>query len=125
MEGRSTPYSIVVTPHADFAERLRGNFSISQNFPNPVRTHTTFRFALPQTWDAAGRREAKAYRLRLNVYDYSGRLAARVAEGTYKPGSYSLIWKPQAANGGFLAKGAYVYRLEVPGFTKSLKLLLK
>lgn len=125
MEGRFTPYAIVVTPHADFAERLRGNFSISQNFPNPVRTHTIFRFALPQTWDAAGRREAKAYRLRLNVYDYSGRLAARVAEGTFKPGSHSLIWKPLAANGGPLAKGAYIYRLEVPGFTKSLKLLLK
>lgn len=125
MEGRSTHYSIVVTPHSDFAGRLRGNFSISQNFPNPVRTHTTFRFTLPQTWDAAGRREAKTYRLRLNLYDYSGRLVARVADGTFKPGSHTLIWKPQAANGGGLAKGAYVYRMEVPGFAKSLKLLLK
>ncbi|MEO7958763.1 MAG: hypothetical protein ABIW76_18945, partial [Fibrobacteria bacterium] len=57
MEGVATYYSLVVTPHADFTERLKGNFSISQNFPNPVRTFTSFRFVLPQTWDAAGKRE--------------------------------------------------------------------
>jgi autotransporter-associated beta strand protein len=125
MEGRATHYSLVVTPHVDFAARLKGNFSISQNFPNPVQTFTSFRFALPQTWDAAGKREAKGYRLRLNVYDYSGRLAARVADATFKPGSHTLLWKPRALNGGILAKGAYVYRLEVPGFTKSLKMLVK
>ncbi|MDB5104797.1 MAG: outer rane adhesin like protein, partial [Fibrobacteres bacterium] len=125
MDGEATHYSLVVTPHADFAERLKGNFSISQNFPNPVQTHTAFRFFLPQTWDASGKREAKAYRLRLNVYDFSGRLAAQVADGSFKPGSHTLVWKPQAKNGGSLAKGAYVYRLEIPGFTKSLKMLVK
>ncbi|MEO6097933.1 MAG: hypothetical protein ABIW76_20640, partial [Fibrobacteria bacterium] len=106
-------------------ERLKGNFSISQNFPNPVRTFTSFRFVLPQTWDAAGKRETTGYRLRLNVYDYSGRLTARVADATFKPGSHTLVWRPQALDGGVLAKAAYVYRLEVPGFTKSLKLLVK
>jgi hypothetical protein len=114
-----------VTPHADFAARLKGNFSISQNFPNPVQTFTSFRFVLPQTWDAAGKREAQGYRLRLNVYDYSGRLAARVADATFKPGSHTLVWKPRTLNGDMLAKGAYVYRLEAPGFTKSLKMLVK
>nr|MDQ3002452.1 hypothetical protein [Fibrobacterota bacterium] len=125
MEGRQTHYAIVITPHADFSDRLKGHFSLSQNFPNPVQGHTSFRFFLPQTWDAQGKREARNLRLRLNVYDFSGRLAAQVADGGFKPGSHTLIWKPQAKHGGTLAKGAYVYRLEVPGFTKSLKLLIK
>ncbi|HKP96813.1 MAG TPA: PA14 domain-containing protein [Fibrobacteria bacterium] len=125
MEGAATHYALVVSPHADFPDRLQGNFSISQNFPNPVSTHTAFRFFLPQTWDAGGKREAKTYRLRLNVYDFSGRLAAQVADGGFRPGSHTLIWKPQAKGGGALTKGAYVYRLEIPGFVKSLKLLVK
>ena len=76
-------------------------------------------------YEAQGKREAKTYRLRLNVYDFSGRLAAQVADGGFKPGSHTLIWQPRAKEGGALAKGAYVYRLEVPGFAKTLKLLIK
>ena len=125
MEGATTHYSLVVTPHADFAQRLQGNFNISQNFPNPVMNQTTFRFFLPQTWDASGKRESKAFRLRLNLYDYSGRLAAQVVQGDFKAGSHTLIWKPRAKDGRDLAKGAYIYRLEIPGFTQSLKLLIK
>jgi hypothetical protein len=125
MGGSASHYSLVVTPHADFAARLKGNFSISQNFPNPVRGLTTFRFFLPQAWGADGRRLAKPYRVRLNVYDFQGRLAAQVADGLYAPGSHSLLWRPEGRSGGALAQGAYVYRLETAGFTKSLKLLIK
>ena len=125
MEGNTTHYSLVVSPHSDFAERLKGNFNISQNFPNPVQSLTTFRFFLPQTWGSDGKRESKLYHLRLNVYDFSGRLAAQVTEGSFKPGSHSLLWHPESKSGGMLSKGAYVYRLEVSGFTKSLKLLVK
>jgi hypothetical protein len=125
MDGALTHYSIVVSPHPDFADRLRGAFSLYQNFPNPISAQTTFRFFLPQTWDADGRREGKGYRLRLNVYDYQGRLAATVADGVFKAGSHALAWKPASIRGGSLAKGAYVYRLEIPGRSKSLKLFVK
>jgi autotransporter-associated beta strand protein len=118
-------YSLVITSHPDFAAVLKGNFNISQNFPNPARGMTTFRFFLPQAWGADGKRQAKAYRLKLNVYDYRGRLAATVAEGPFAPGPHTLAWRPQAKGGGPLAPGAYVYRLEAAGFAKSLKLLVK
>ncbi len=125
MTGADTHYSLVVSPRSDFAERLKGDFSVSQNFPNPVLTQTTFRFFLPQTWDASGKREAKTYRLRIDLYDFAGRLAAEAFQGGFPAGSHSLVWKPQAKGGGALAKGAYLYRLEVPGFAKTLKLLVK
>jgi autotransporter-associated beta strand protein len=125
MDGGATHYSLVVTPHPDFARRLKGFFSLSQNFPNPVSAGTTFRFFLPQAWGEDGKREAKAYRLRLNVYDYSGRLAARVADGAFAPGAHSLLWRPQGRGGNALAKGAYVYRLEIPGMAKTMKMIVK
>jgi hypothetical protein len=123
--GAAAHYSLVITPHPDFAARLKGSFNISQNFPNPARDLTTFRFFLPQAWDANGMRMAKSYRLKLNIYDYRGRLAATVAEGSFAPGAHALLWRPQAEGGGPLAPGAYVYRLETPGFAKSLKLIVK
>ncbi|HLP41955.1 MAG TPA: FlgD immunoglobulin-like domain containing protein, partial [Fibrobacteria bacterium] len=125
LEDARTHYSLVVTPHADFAGRLKGDFSISQNFPNPVTTHTAFRFVLPQTWDAEGRRITKDFKLRIKVYDYSGREVAQVASGTFRPGAHTLLWRPTAASGSRLAKGAYIYRLETAGFRKSLKMLLE
>jgi hypothetical protein len=90
-----------------------------------VASSTTFRFFLPQTWGADGKREAKAYRLRLNVYDFSGRLAARVTDGSFQPGAHSLVWRAQSLGGGGLAKGAYVYRLEIPGMAKNMKMIVK
>ncbi len=125
MEGPATQYALVITPHADFAQRLKGNFNISQNFPNPVLGQTSFRFFLPQTWDSKGRRLANLARLRINVYDYSGRLSAQVVDGAFKPGSHTLLWNPIGKNGGALAKGAYLYRLETPGFNKTLKMVIK
>jgi hypothetical protein len=125
MDGAVTHYSLVITPHADFAGRLQGDFSISQNFPNPVAARTTFRFYLPQAWGADGKRQDKAYRLRLNVYDFEGRLAATVADGAFRPGSYALPWNAQAKGGGALPKGAYIYRLEIPGMAKTMKLIVK
>ena len=125
VEEERTHYSLVVTPHADFAGRLKGNFSLSQNFPNPVNFQTTFRFFLPQSWDQDGKRTHRDFKLRINVYDFAGRQVAQAASGSFRPGSHSLVWKPVSRGGGPLAKGAYVYRLEVPGFTKSLKLLVE
>ncbi|MEO7423730.1 MAG: PA14 domain-containing protein [Fibrobacteria bacterium] len=121
MAGAETHYSLVITPRADFAARLQGDFSLAQNFPNPVLSETRFRFSLPQSWDSDGKRQTKDYRVRLNVYDFSGRLAARIVEGGFGPGSHTLLWK----GGGALAKGTYAYRLETPGFAKTLKLLVK
>lgn len=123
MGSEATHYSLVVTPQADFATRLKGNFSISQNFPNPVRTHTQFRFNLPQTWGPDGKRQAKNYALKIRLFDFSGRQVAQIAAGRFQPGAHSLSWKPQTDAGGALSKGAYIYRLEVPGFTKSLKMM--
>jgi hypothetical protein len=125
LEGGKSWYSLVVTPHADFASRLKGSFSISQNFPNPVRDVTTFRFVLPQTWDADGKRVSGNFPLRLNVYDYQGRRVGEVASGRFRAGSHALTWKPASKDGTPLAKGAYIYRLELPNFTKSLNLLVE
>ncbi len=125
MPGNLTHYSLVVTPHGDFAEKLKANFNISQNFPNPVTDITIFNFNLPQAWDKQGRRMAKTYRVRLDVFDFSGRLAGRALDKEYKPGSYSLQWIPKSTGGGALAKGAYVYRLETPEYQKAMKMLVK
>lgn len=68
---------------------------LGQNYPNPVRTHTTLPFSLDATMPVA-----------LDVYDALGRHVARVADGEYAAGAYAL---PFDASG--LASGVYVVRL--------------
>jgi hypothetical protein len=125
IEAGQEHYSLVVTPHADFAARLRGDFSISQNFPNPVTYLTTFRFVLPQSWDREGKRVARDFKLRIKVYDYAGREVARPVDGRFRPGAHTLRWAPLTPSGRPLAKGAYVYRLETTGFAKSMKMVVE
>jgi len=49
--------------------------------PNPIRARTTLRFSLPSP-----------ARVRLEVYDVRGRLAARIADRSYPAGLHSADW---------------------------------
>ena len=75
------------------------NFALLENYPNPVRDVTTFRFVLPRRSTIA-----------LRVYDVTGRLVATVAQGTYALGEHTLRWNASA-----LPSGTYFYRLSWQG----------
>jgi hypothetical protein len=76
--------------------------------PNPTRTHTTIRFALPRSAHA-----------RLSLHDASGRLVSRLLAGELGPGHHDLPW-----NAGALANGVYFWRLEAGGETISRKMVV-
>ncbi|MBU0518914.1 T9SS type A sorting domain-containing protein [bacterium] len=68
-------------------------------YPNPFNPTTTMRFNLPT-----------AERVYLSVYDISGRLVARLADGFRQAGTHEVTF-----DGSQLASGIYVYRLEMSG----------
>jgi autotransporter-associated beta strand protein len=125
LDGNETHYSLVITPHADFAQNLLGSFNVSQNFPNPVVGQTTFQFNIPQSWNKNGIRETKANFLRLNIYDNQGKRVSTVTQGKYGPGPHAISWHPKNMLGAPLAHGTYFYRLETADFQKSLKMIIK
>lgn len=69
--------------------------ALGQNFPNPVRSHTTVPFSLDADAPVA-----------LDVFDALGRHVLRVAEGEYTAGDHTA-----SLDASGLASGVYVVRL--------------
>jgi sugar lactone lactonase YvrE len=85
-------------------------FDLAQNYPNPFNPSTKINFALPKDGNIV-----------MSVFDNSGRLVAKVADGFRTAGYYTVDFS--AAN---LSSGVYFYKLEFNGsgseFTKTMKM---
>lgn len=79
------------------------SFELSQNYPNPFNPTTDIRFSIPATSV-----------VKLQVYNSIGQLVATLVNGTMEAGNYSA-----KLNGGNLASGIYLYRLEASSNGKS------
>ena len=87
--------------------------ALALNYPNPFNSTTAIRFALP----AEGQ-------VRLNVYNLIGQKVTSLIDGRRPAGRYTVHWDGRDESGHELASGAYLYRLQIRGQTKTRKLLL-
>ncbi|WP_340102515.1 T9SS type A sorting domain-containing protein [Rhodohalobacter sp. 8-1] len=84
-------------------------FELHQNFPNPFNPSTIITYRLP-----------KMSRVRLSVFNVTGRKVARLVEDKiHAKGIYNVNF-----NAGALASGVYIYRLEAGGVSQTRKLLV-
>ena len=83
------------------------DFSLSQNFPNPVtKSTTTFPFTVPRKCTVS-----------LIVYDKEGNEVANLVEKTLDAGEYQIEWKDVPAS-----TGVYFYRLIAGDFENVKKM---
>lgn len=87
--------------------------SLSQNYPNPFNSSTTIRFSLP-----------KQERVALAIYNLAGQQVVTLAHGQRETGTHTLRWDGRNDDGGELASGIYLYRLQVDEQAETRKLLL-
>jgi uncharacterized protein (TIGR02145 family) len=101
---------LVVRPdEAGFeSSTLPAEYLLEQNFPNPFNPATAIRYALPE-----------AGQVRLEVFTAAGQRVAVLAEGERAAG-----WHSATFEGGSLASGVYIYRLQAGGLVLTRKLLL-
>jgi hypothetical protein len=92
------------TPHAFEVPLV---YELTQNFPNPFNSSTSFEFALPQ----------EGY-VNLKIHDLLGREVTTLIDGTLGAQRYRLTWN---ANG--LPSGVYLYTLNAGTFTQTRKML--
>ena len=94
-------------------EQLPESFELSQNYPNPFNPITEIKF-----------RVAEVARVRLTVYDLTGRLVTTLVHDMKQPGSYRVQWSGRDRVGRTLASGVYFYTLEAGDFRDTKKMLL-
>lgn len=87
--------------------------TLSQNVPNPFNPSTTIRYYLPERC-----------RVKIAVYDVSGRTIANLADRDQPAGHYSLEWNGRDNLGKPVASGIYFCRLQAGKEMRSRKLVL-
>ncbi len=74
-------------------------FELNQNYPNPFNPETTISFVLPETTT-----------VRLQVFDITGRLVAKLVDETLHRGRHSVQFDARLHRD--ISSGVYLYRLE-------------
>ena len=90
-----------------------GQFSLSQNAPNPFNPTTTIRYELPQTTQVV-----------LKVYNLLGQEVRLLVNERQEAGFHTVLWDGRNIAGRSVSSGVYFYRLEAGEFTRSKKMML-
>jgi hypothetical protein len=94
-------------------ERFRDSPVLYGCYPNPFNPETRIAFSVPAR-----------QRVRLTVYDVSGRLVRELADGVFEPGNQFVVWDGRTDGGAAAASGVYFCRFETRDTASGTKLLL-
>ncbi len=89
------------TSGIDAREELRAR--LDQNAPNPFSAATTIKFAVPTSG-----------RVKVAVYDVTGRLVKDLADRVMTPGEYTLSWDGKDSRNEAVGPGIYFYKFTTP-----------
>jgi photosystem II stability/assembly factor-like uncharacterized protein len=90
------------------SEGIPNSFDLSQNYPNPFNPVTNIRFDI-----------MKAGKVRLSVYDMTGKEVSVLTNEVLKPGSYEVGF-----DASHLSSGVYYYRIEAGEFVSVKRMVL-
>lgn len=98
-------FQVVHAPVTGVATEAPGaRLALHRSRPNPFNPETRIDYELP-----------RSARVRLDVFDVSGRLVTTIVDGPRPSGRSSVVWNGRDARGQAVASGVYAYRLTVEG----------
>jgi len=95
-------------PTADEGPAVPETYALGTSYPNPVRTQTTIRYALPEASDVT-----------LTVYDVLGREVKRLVQSTHAAGFHRV-----QLDASGLPSGTYLYRLRAGSFVEAKRVVV-
>lgn len=101
------PYVSNDDPATPITTMLQGNY------PNPFNPETVIRFA---TRDSGN--------VKITVYNIKGQVVKTLTNKNYPSGNHQLIWNGKDDKGRSVSSGIYMYRMETPSYTKTMKMML-
>jgi hypothetical protein len=88
-------------------------FALYQNVPNPFNPSTVIKYDVPE-----------AIRVRITIYDVSGREARTLVDEFKTPGTYEASWNGLNNSSEQMSSGVYLYKIEAGDYVQSRKLVL-
>jgi len=101
----------VVTGYPGGRRTVPTDFILSANYPNPFNNTTTIEVGLK-----------KAAVLNITIYNIRGMHVRTLHTGSLSAGTHFFSWDGTNDSGRIVASGVYLYRMTVPGFTKTRKM---
>ena len=89
------------------------SFSLGQNYPNPFNPTTTIRYTIP-----------KESKVRIEIYDITGRLVTTLVNNEMSSGTYSVTWDGRNSSGRSVVSGIYLYRIQAGDFVSVKKMVM-
>jgi len=87
--------------------------------PNPFSSATQVKFNVPQA------KNGEKQKVSVRIYDLSGRLVQTLVQGSFVAGYHTAAFNGREnKNGRTFGNGIYLCRMQAPGYTRTLKLLL-
>jgi hypothetical protein len=94
-------------------------FSLGQNFPNPFNPSTAIPFTISQVNDSGG-----SVPVKITVYNLRGKKVVVLVDRNFQAGEQMVHWDGRDASGISVGSGMYLYRIEVPGFTATKRMVM-
>jgi hypothetical protein len=92
---------------------LPTEFSFSHSYPNPFRSTTHIRYALP-----------KECQVNLTVFNVRGQRVVTLVDEQQAPGYKMVRWDSRNSSGNLVASGVYYCRLQAGSFVRAKKLVM-
>jgi len=108
------PVELTVATVSGVDDAMPTRFSLDGAYPNPFNPRTEIAFAVP----------SGSARVRLDVYDVSGRLIKHLISGSMEAGHHTVTWSGEDRDGRRVASGTYFYRLESGDFRQTKTMVL-
>ena len=87
--------------------------------PNPFAASTLVKFNVPQS------KNGEKQKVYVRIYDLNGKLVRTLAQGMFAAGYHTAAFNGRDnGNGRTLSNGIYFCRMQAPGYSRTLKLLL-
>jgi len=91
---------------------LPRKYYLSQNFPNPFNPTTNIHYSIPRSTF-----------VKITIYDLMGREVARPVNDFQLKGNRSVKWDAVNNQGGSVAGGIYLYKIQAGDFVKTRKMI--
>ena len=92
---------------------LPRTFALQQNYPNPIFATTIIKWQIPV--------ESK---VRISVYDATGRIIKTLINNNYEPGYYNTMWDCTDNANQKVSAGIYFYEMQATNFSTRYKMVI-